>query len=219
MSVFLAVGSITKAGQSLFGILLIQFLMVLDVHAQNGSQFDVCLANPSPTVREACVRSGLQSQDPTVRSAALFTSVESRSTLIVEIEEPQEITEAKKLIKAGKHEGSVLGSGLLRSSYRILQSMGGGQISLEIVEVDRQSNTINFVVGDLNKENREKINRGKGSVSGDLFQLNFRYVGTTRDLSQCSFSGIMYQGVELRGSLSCTGAAPLMRSSARISLF
>lgn len=189
------------------------------VVAQELATLTACLSEPTPAVRESCIRSGLQSKDAIVRSTALFAAFENRRVLILEIEEPDIIIKARKRVNEGEMVYRELPSETLQESYYFFDKLNS-QIAFQELEYDKQSAQFSFTVFDtsLQFSDTKRHNKGIGLISGDSVQIKMAVSVPSRVTAQCNFSGRLHNQQEIRGSMACTGL-PIIRTQARIILY
>lgn len=192
---------------------------VSPVEAQELATLTACLSDPMPAVRESCIRNGLQSKEAIVRSTALFAAFENRRVLILEIEEPDIIINARKKVNEGEVYYRVLPSETLQESYYFFDKING-QIAFQDLDYDKQNAQFSFTVFDasLQLSDTKRHNKGVGLISGDSVQIKMAVTVPSKITAQCNFSGRLQSQQEIRGAMACTGL-PIIRTQARIVLY
>lgn len=186
--------------------------------AQSPQDLVACMAQPSPAVREPCIRTALAAQDPNLRAAGLAAVFRTRNVIVMEFEPPPSVTAFMQRVDAGQVRRGEAPQAVDHSINFVERT--GQQISLRVDSFDNQTNTFSATVRDSRfMEGRsDGNNRGQGTISGETLQIGFR-INPDGAGSQCSSSLSLATQNELRGVLSCTGDRQLQRTNARIRFF
>lgn len=190
--------------------------------AQAAQELVTCMANPSPAVREPCIRTALASQDPNLRAAGLAAVFRTRNVIVMEFEPPPAVTAFMQRVESGQNRRHDAPPPIDHSINFVEQS--GQQISFRVDSFDNQTNTFSVSVRDArfndgrSEDAMRNNNRGEATISGENLQISFR-VNTGAFRSQCSSSLSLVAANELRGALSCSGERMLQRTNARIRFF
>lgn len=190
--------------------------------AQSNQELVTCMANLSPAVREPCIRTALQAQDPNMRAAGLAAVFRNRNLIVIEFEPPPSVAAFMQKIDAGQVRRSEAPQAVDYSINFIEKT--GQQVAFRVDSFDNQTNTFSvtvrdyrFVEGRLDADTRN-LSRGQGTISGESLQLGFKIQPDALE-SQCSSSLRLDAVNELKGVLSCTGIRTLLQTSARIRFF
>lgn len=217
----------TRLGGMVIGLVLQMWLLVVilaptPAYAQAAQELVACVANPNPVVREPCIRTALQAQDPNIRAAGLAAVFRTRNVIVMEFEPPPAAAAFMQRVDAGQERR---GNATQPIDHAInFTERTGQQIAFRVDSFDNQTNTFAVTVRDTRfVEGRpdtqsQNVNRGQGVVSGESLQIGFR-INPDNYFSQCSSSLSLVAPNELRGSLSCTGDRMFQRTNARIRFF
>lgn len=198
--------------------------------AMTVQQLYACMLDANPTVREPCIRAGLQAQDPNIRAAGMAAVFRHRNTIVIEFEVPQSVQAIQARIDRGDisdwRHNSI--TDVLRNTRNLI-ALTNQNFSFRVDSFDNQSNTIQLTVRDIRfqegrtEEVMRSNRRGQATISGETLQLAFGFSDGSFT-TNCSTSLVIVGATELRGTLSCTAVGgtsglALVPTAARMRFF